>query len=82
MGHLIRTLTDTLQEIDLLFEADSPWVWDAEKHFAHLLEENPNRVLAASSGNSVVDPEAGMKKADQAETASEERQEVAHASKD
>jgi hypothetical protein len=30
----------------------------------------------------VVDPEAGMKKADQAETASEERQEVAHSSKD
>ena len=64
----------TLEEIDLLFEADSPWVWDAEKHFAKLLEENPNRVLAASRGNSVVDPEAGVKKADQ----SEERQEVAH----
>lgn len=68
----------TLEEIDLLFEADSPWVWDAEKHFANLLEENPNRVLAASRGNSVVDPEAGMKKADHAETQSEERQEVAH----
>jgi hypothetical protein len=80
--HFICTTTDPPQEIDLLFEADSPWVWDAEKHFAQLLEENPNRVLAASRGNSVVDPEAGMKKADQAETASEERQEVAHASKD
>lgn len=68
----------TLEEIDLLFEADSPWVWDAEKHFAKLLEENPNRVLAASRGNSVVDPEAGVKKADHADTASEERQEVAH----
>jgi hypothetical protein len=73
-----RIATDTLQEIDLLFEADSPWVWDAEKHFAKLLEENPNRVLAASRGNSVVDPEAGVKKADHADTASEERQEVAH----
>ncbi|GAB7330967.1 hypothetical protein MBLNU13_g02478t1 [Cladosporium sp. NU13] len=68
----------TLEEIDLLFEADSPWVWDAEKHFAKLLEENPNRVLAASRGNSVVDPEAGVKKADHADTAFEERQEVAH----
>jgi hypothetical protein len=77
--HTSLVVTDTSQEIDLLFEADSPWVWDAEKHFAHLLEENPNRVLAASRGNSVVDPEAGMKKADHAETASEERQEVAHA---
>jgi hypothetical protein len=79
--HTSLVVTDTSQEIDLLFEADSPWVWDAEKHFAHLLEENPNRVLAASRGNSVVDPEAGMKKADHAETASEERQEVAHANK-
>ena len=35
-------------------------------------------MLAASSGNSVVDPEAGVKKADHANTASEERQEVAH----
>ena len=82
LRHSSHTLTDLSQEIDLLFEADSPWVWDAEKHFAHLLEENPNRVLAASRGNSVVDPEAGMKKADQAERASEERQEVAHVSKD
>ena len=77
-----RVATDTSQEIDLLFEADSPWVWDAEKHFAKLLEENPNRILAASRGNSVVDPEAGVKKADHADTASEERQEVAHVDKD
>jgi hypothetical protein len=62
----------------LLFEADSPWVWAAEKHFAKLKEENPNLVLAASRGNSIVDPEAGMKKAEQPETESEERQEVAH----
>ena len=73
-----RVATDTSQEIDLLFEADSPWVWDAEKHFAKLLEENPNRVLAASRGNSVVDPEADVKKGGHADTASEERQEVAH----
>ena len=80
--HFSRIDTDTPQEIDLLFEADSPWVWDAEKHFAKLLEENPNRVLAASRSNSVVDPEAGVKKADHADTASEVRQEVAHGSKE
>lgn len=60
----------------MLFEADSPWVWDAEKHFAKLKEENPNLVLAASRGNSVVDPELGSKKIDRTETPSEERQEV------
>jgi hypothetical protein len=69
--------TDFLQEIDLLFEADSPWVWAAEKHFAKLKEENPNLALAASRGNSVVDPELGSKKAEQADAQSEERQEVA-----
>ena len=71
------SIADTPQEIDLLFAADSPWNWAAEKHFAQLKEENPNLVLAASRGNSVVDPEAGIKKAEHAETQSEERQEVA-----
>jgi hypothetical protein len=69
--------TDILQEIDLLFEADSPWVWAAEKHFAQLKEENPNLAFAASRGNSVVDPEFGSKKAEQIDAQSEERQEVA-----
>lgn len=73
----VAQITDRLQEIDLLFEADSPWVWDAEKHFARLKEENPNLVLAASRGNSVVDPELGSKKLQQDDTPSEERQEVA-----
>ncbi|KJX93412.1 MFS monosaccharide transporter like protein [Zymoseptoria brevis] len=49
----------TLEEIDLLFECDSPWVWEAEKNFQRLKEENPDLVLAASRGNSVVDPEMG-----------------------
>ncbi|SMR61403.1 unnamed protein product [Zymoseptoria tritici ST99CH_3D1] len=49
----------TLEEIDLLFECDSPWVWEAEKNFQRLKEENPGLVLAASRGNSVVDPEMG-----------------------
>lgn len=73
-----RTIANTSQEIDLLFEADSPWNWAAEKHFAQLKVENPNLVLAASRGNSIADPEAGLKKSEQAETPSEERQEVAN----
>ena len=53
----------TLEEMDLLFAAKSPWVWDAERNFARLKEENPGLVSAASRGNSVVDPEAGLKAA-------------------
>jgi hypothetical protein len=49
----------TLEEIDLLFECDSPWVWEAEKNFARLKEETPELVAAASRGNSLVDPEMG-----------------------
>ena len=52
----------TLEEMDLLFAADSPWVRDAERNFARLKEENPDLVLAASRGNSIVDPEAAMKR--------------------
>jgi hypothetical protein len=66
----------TLEEMDLLFEADSPWVWDAERNFARLKRENPDLVLAASRGNSAVDPEAGIKRPDMLE-AEESRTEVA-----
>ncbi|KAI5363061.1 Putative major facilitator, sugar transporter, major facilitator superfamily [Septoria linicola] len=52
----------TLEEMDLVFAADSPWVWDAEANFKRLKEENPDLVTAASRGNSVVDPEAGVGK--------------------
>lgn len=31
----------TLEEMDMLFAADTPWVWDAEKTFAYLREQNP-----------------------------------------
>ncbi|WWC89808.1 uncharacterized protein L201_004734 [Kwoniella dendrophila CBS 6074] len=31
----------TLEAIDMLFMADSPWVWDAEATFARLSKENP-----------------------------------------
>ena len=51
----------TLEEMDLVFAADSPWVWDAEANFKRLKEENPDLVSAASRGNSVVDDaEAGV----------------------
>lgn len=52
----------TLEEMDLLFAAPTPWVWDAEKKFAQLKLENPGLVTAASRGNSVVDPESGLKR--------------------
>lgn len=51
----------TLEEMDLLFAASTPWVWDAERNFALLKEQNPSLVAAASRGNSVVDPESGIK---------------------
>ncbi|KAF2501521.1 general substrate transporter [Lophium mytilinum] len=52
----------TLEEMDLLFAADTPWVWDAEKNFALLKEQNPGLVNTARRGNSVVDPETGLRR--------------------
>ena len=52
----------TLEEMDLLFASDSWWNWDAEKNFARLREENPELVQAAQRGNSVVDPETGLRR--------------------
>jgi hypothetical protein len=46
--------------MDLVFAADSPWVWDAERNFKKLSEENPQLVQAARRGQSVVDPETGL----------------------
>ncbi|KAL9028884.1 MAG: hypothetical protein Q9196_002805 [Gyalolechia fulgens] len=45
----------TLEEMDLLFAADSVWNWDAEKTFARLKAENPDLVQAAQRHQSVVD---------------------------
>ncbi|KAK3081212.1 hypothetical protein LTS18_009045 [Coniosporium uncinatum] len=50
----------TLEEMDLLFAADSPWVWDAEKKFRELQESNPDLVASARRGNSVADAESGV----------------------
>ncbi|KAJ5336284.1 hypothetical protein MYU51_012413 [Penicillium brevicompactum] len=49
----------TLEDMDLLFAAKTPWVWDAEKTFARLKAENPGMVQALSRKGSVVDPETG-----------------------
>lgn len=49
----------TLEEMDLLFTADTPWVWDAEKKFAELKAQ----MVAAGEDDKEVnskDPEAGV----------------------
>jgi hypothetical protein len=49
----------TLEEMDLLFAADSPWVWEAEKNFARLKNEHPELLGAARKVNLVHDVETG-----------------------
>lgn len=49
----------TLEDMDLLFAASTPWSWDAEKTFARLKAENPGMVQTVSRKGSVVDPETG-----------------------
>jgi hypothetical protein len=49
----------TLEDMDLLFAAKTPWTWDAEKTFARLKAENPGMMDITSRKNSVVDPETG-----------------------
>ena len=50
----------TLEEMNLLFAADSIWNWEAERNFKILKEQNPELVQAAERGHSVVDPETGL----------------------
>ena len=50
----------TLEEMNLLFAADSIWNWEAERNFKILKEQNPDLVQAAERGHSVVDPETGL----------------------
>ncbi|KAL8878030.1 MAG: hypothetical protein Q9198_004077 [Flavoplaca austrocitrina] len=52
----------TLEEMNLLFAADSIWNWDAEKNYKLLVQQNPELVQAAGRGVSVVDPETGIRK--------------------
>lgn len=39
----------TLEEMNLVFAADSVWNWDAESNFAVLREQNPQLVQAAAA---------------------------------
>ena len=50
----------TLEEMDLLFAAETPWNWDAERRFATLKEEPPEIAQAAHSGKVFHDPETGV----------------------
>jgi len=50
----------TLEEMDLLFAAKTPWNWDAEKRFAMLKEEHPEIAQAAHSGKMLRDLETGV----------------------
>ncbi|UPK95412.1 hypothetical protein LCI18_006347 [Fusarium solani-melongenae] len=52
----------TLEEMDLLFAADTPWVWDAEKKFAELKAEKPELVTASGHGRGVLDVETAESK--------------------
>lgn len=44
----------TLEEMDLLFAAPTPWVWDAEQTFARLQAERPELVAAAKHNQKIV----------------------------
>ncbi|TKA46151.1 hypothetical protein B0A54_02958 [Friedmanniomyces endolithicus] len=52
----------TLEEMNLVFAADSIWNWEAERNFAVLKAENPGLVRAAKGGSMSVDvdPETGL----------------------
>ncbi|RMY45657.1 hypothetical protein D0865_09770 [Hortaea werneckii] len=50
----------TLEEMNLVFAADSVWTWDAEKHFAKLKEQNPDVVQAARRGSGVGEAQVGV----------------------
>jgi hypothetical protein len=60
----------TLEEMDLLFAAKTPWVWDAEKNFARLKAEHPEIARAAHSGKIVQDVETGRMGSDNSIAAS------------
>lgn len=49
----------TLEDMDLLFASDSWWVWDAEKTFARLKDENPGYIHSVNRKNSLLDAELG-----------------------
>lgn len=50
----------TLEEMDLLFTADTPWVWDAEKKFAELKAQMAQGGAETTKTSSAKDPEAAV----------------------
>ncbi|KAF3761917.1 general substrate transporter [Cryphonectria parasitica EP155] len=50
----------TLEEMDLLFAAPTPWVWDAETTFARLKAERLDLLETAHRGQRVADVENGV----------------------
>ncbi|KAL9037330.1 MAG: hypothetical protein Q9180_003780, partial [Flavoplaca navasiana] len=50
----------TLEEMNLVFAADSIWNWEAERNFKILKEQNPELVQAAQRGHSALDPETAL----------------------
>lgn len=70
----------TLEEMNLLFAAKTPWVWDAEKRFAELKAEHPEIAHNAHAGHDdgkVLDEEmtSAGKSGGSLDAASETRQE-------
>lgn len=65
----------TLEEMDLLFAAKTPWVWDAEKNFARLKAEHPEIAHAAREGKLMHDVETGKVGAAGDASSGEERRE-------
>jgi hypothetical protein len=61
----------TLEEIDLLFAADSPWAWAAESNFKRLKAENP-ALGGARNRNSILEAEKGLEKGFNPDTEHEE----------
>ena len=57
-----ETANRRLEEMDLLFSADSPWNWDAEATFARLKQERPDLVHDAQLGIRHDDFESGGEK--------------------
>lgn len=51
----------TLEEMDFLFAADTPWTWDAEANFKVLKEANPNLNNTHNRQHSLADQKEGGK---------------------
>ncbi|KAK3617554.1 hypothetical protein LTR56_025209 [Elasticomyces elasticus] len=52
----------TIEEMSLVFAADSIWEWEAEKNFKILQDESPGLVKATRMGSLSTDPETAFPK--------------------